>query len=351
MNEAILHGDWLTQRFFIIRHGKNMLTWFSIYVVNGLMKRRPWLLGLLGTGLGLSAGCGSTETNKPMSSTSGLSSGSSSTTSSTSATSSGDPGALGPLRIAYGPGPLQFGDLRLPSGTGPHPVIVVLHGGCWINFYGLDLMHDMSAALTAEGFATWNVEYRRLGDADCKYPNTFLDVGMAVDHVRKLAVDHPLDLSRVTTVGHSAGGHLAVWVAARQKLNATNPLHGTDPLPIKAAVSLAGVLDLAESLNLGVCNGTASQLLEGTPSEVPARYAEASPRQLLPIGVSQKLVHGNADTLVPLVMSQHYWDAAKGAGEANVTLDVIDGADHFDVITPSSTKWPAVLKVIVDVAQ
>ena len=257
----------------------------------------------------------------------------------------------GPLRISYGSGPLQFGDLRLPKGPGPFPVIVVLHGGCWINFYGLDLMHDMSNALTAEGFATWNVEYRRLSDADSKYPNTLLDVGMAVDYVRKLALDHPLDLAKVTTVGHSAGGHLAVWVAARNKLSPTNPLHGSDPLPIKATVALAGVLDLAESLNLGVCNGTASQLLEGTPSEVPVRYAEASPRQLLPLGVVQKLVHGNADTLVPLVMSQHYFDAAKGAGEASISLDVVDGADHFDVITPSSTKWPGVLAAIVDVAQ
>jgi hypothetical protein len=110
-------------------------------------------------------------------------------------------------------------------------------------------------------------------------------------------------------------------------------------------------LDLAESVDLGVCNGIATKLLNGSPSQVPAHYAEASPRALLPIGVQQRLVHGNADTLVPLIMSQHYLDAALAAGEANVTLDVIDGADHFDVITPSSTKWPGVLKAIVDVAK
>lgn len=316
------------------------LTWFCIFAVYESMTRRSWLLGLFGSGLGFSAGCGSTESNKPMTSST-----------SSSATSSGDPMPLGPVRLSYGPGSLQFGDLRLPNGTGPHPVIVVLHGGCWVNFYGLDLMHDMSNALTAEGFATWNVEYRRLGDTESKYPNTLLDVGLAVDHVRKLALDYPLDLAKVTTVGHSAGGHLAVWAAARAKLDAKNPLHGTDPMPLHAAVALAGVLDLAESLTLGVCSGTASQLMEGTPSEVPAHYAEASPRQLLPIGVRQRLVHGNADTLVPLVMSQHYWEAANGAGEANITLEVIDGADHFDVITPSSPKWPGVMKTIVEVAR
>lgn len=303
------------------------------------MVRHAWLMGLLWFGLGSVWGCAAPENNK------------STASSSTASSSGGDPSPEAPLRLAYGSDPLQFGDLRLPKGTGPHPVVVVLHGGCWVNAYGLDLMHDLSAALTAEGFATWNVEYRRIGDAGSDYPTTFLDVGRAVDHVRNMAAEHSLDLSKVTTVGHSAGGHLAVWVAARQKLDAKNPLHGTNPLPIRAAVALAGVLDLAESIDLGVCNGIASKLLQGTPAEAPARYAEASPRALLPIGVRQRLVHGNADTLVPLVMSQHYLDAAVAAGEANIELDVIEGADHFDVITPTSSKWPGVLKAIVDLAR
>lgn len=298
------------------------------------MGRRSWLLGLLGTGLGLSAGCVSTESNKP-----------------TSSTSTGEAGPFGPIRLAYGSDPLQFGDLRLPKGSGPFPIVVVLHGGCWINFYGLDLMQDMSDALTAQGLATWNVEYRRLGDPGSDYPNTLLDAAMAVDHVRKLAQEYPLNLAKVTTVGHSAGGQLAVWVAARPKLDAKNPLHGTNPLPIHAVVSLAGVLDLEESLNLGVCSGTAAKLMQGTPAEVPTRYAESSPRALLPIGVRLRLVHGNADTLVPLVMSQHYLEAAMKAGETNIALDVVDGADHFDIITPSSSKWSGVSKAIVELAQ
>jgi len=302
--------------------------------------RRFWLLGLLGTSVGLSAGCVGSENNKPTVSNS-----------STSTSSGADPSPQEPLRLVYGSDPLQFGDLRVPKGTGPLPVVVVLHGGCWVNAYGFDLMNDLSAALTAEGFVTWNVEYRRIGDPGSEYPNTLLDVGRAVDYLRDIAAEHALDLSKVTTVGHSAGGHLAVWVAARQKLDTKNPLHGTNPLPIHAAVALAGILDLAESVDLGVCNGVATKLLQGTPAEVPAHYAEASPRALLPIGVRQRLVHGNADTLVPVIMSQHYLDAATAAGEANIVLDTIDGADHFDVITPSSSKWPGVLKAIVDVAR
>jgi len=298
------------------------------------MVRRSWLLGVIGASLGLLSGCIGTDNNKPIASTSGA-----------------EVLPQGPLRLAYGSDSLQYGDLRLPKGPGPFPVVVVVHGGCWSNSYGLDLMQDMSAALTAEGIATWNVEYRRLGDAGSDYPNTLLDVGLAVDQLRNLAAEYPLDLSKITTVGHSAGGHLAFWAAARQKLDTKNPLRGTDPLSVRAAVSLAGILDLAESVNLGVCNGVATKLMQGSPSEVPAHYAEASPRALLPIGVRQRLVHGNADFLVPLVMSQHYVDAAMAAGETNVTLDVIDGADHFDMITPSSSKWPRVLQAIVDVAR
>ncbi len=207
---------------------------------------------------------------------------------------------MGPLRIAYGSRPEQFGDLRVPKGSGPFPVVVVIHGGCWVNFYGLDLMHDMSDVLTAQGLATWNIEYRRIGDAESTYPNTMLDVGLAIDHLRKIAAEHRLDLAKVTTVGHSAGGHLAIWAAARAKLDNQNPLHGADPLPIRASVALAGVLDLAESIDLGVCNGTAGKLMQGTPAEVPAHYAESSPKELLPIPVPQRLIHGNADFLSKL---------------------------------------------------
>lgn len=301
--------------------------------------RRVGATGLLGCCLGLVAGCVGTENSKTTAANSSTS------------TSSSTTSPQGPLRLPYGADPQQFGDLRLPQGAGPFPVVVVLHGGCWVNAYHLDLMDELSAALTAEGLATWNVEYRRIGDPGSDYPNTLLDVALAVDHLRDIAAEHALDLAKVTTVGHSAGGHLAVWVAARPKLDAKNPLHGTNPLPIRAVVSLAGVLDLAESIDLGVCSGIASKLMAGTPSTAPAHYAEASPRSLLPIGVRQRIVHGNADTLVPFVMSQHYVDAALAAGEANVVLDTVDGADHFDVITPSSTKWPGVLKAIVDVAR
>jgi acetyl esterase/lipase len=254
------------------------------------------------------------------------------------ATEDAGPGAIVKERVAYGEGPQQFGDLRVPPGKGPRAVAVVIHGGCWVNQYGLDLMDGMSESLARAGLATWNIEYRRIGDPGGGYPNTLTDVGAAIDALRALAPKHDLDLAKVITVGHSAGGHLGVWAAARPKLPVTSSIRGADPLPIRAAVALAGVLDLSESIDLDVCGGLASKLVGGAPSEVPARYAEASPRALLPLGVRQRLIHGTADTLVPFVMSEHYQSAAQAAGDA-VDLSPIQGGDHFDVIETSSSKW------------
>ncbi|MDI1483293.1 alpha/beta hydrolase [Polyangium sp. y55x31] len=290
-------------------------------------------LGLV-ISLALLSGCAGPEAGKPPEPAS-------------SSTGGGAP--VGPLRLSYGPDPSQFGDLRVPQGRGPHPVMVILHGGCWHKAYGKDQMDGMSESLTKVGFATWNVEYRRLGEPGGGYPATLTDVGLAVDKLRDLAPMHHLDTTKVFTVGHSAGGHLAVWVAARPRLAADNPLRGANPLPVAGAVSLAGVLDLAESVDLGVCGGAAAKLLGGSSTEVPARYAEASPRALLPIGVRQILVHGDADGIVPLVMSSHYLDAAKAAGEKDLTLRVVEGGDHFDVIEPSSTKWAEVSQAIVGI--
>jgi acetyl esterase/lipase len=209
-----------------------------------------------------------------------------------------------PIRITYGSDDLQFGDLRLPSGLGPYPVTVVIHGGCWSNFFGLDLMDDMSDALTAAGVAPWNIEYRRIGDPGGGFPNTLIDVGMAVDKVRDLAPVYHLDLSRVITVGHSAGGHLGLWVAVRHRLPAGHLLRGAAPLLLSAVVTLAGIPNLAESVALNVCIGDApgggvavpyaAVLMGGTPDQVPQLYAVASPSELLPLSLRQTLIHGDS---------------------------------------------------------
>jgi acetyl esterase/lipase len=159
---------------------------------------RPLRLGFASS-LVLLLGCAGPEASKPPE----------------PATSSGAGAAeTVPVRLAYGPDPAQIGDLRVPPGAGPHPVFVVLHGGCWLEVYGKDLMDGLSESLTKAGFATWNVEYRRMGSPGGGYPATLTDVGLAVDALREIGPKHQLDVAKVYTVGHSAGGHLAVWVAA-----------------------------------------------------------------------------------------------------------------------------------------
>ena len=252
-----------------------------------------------------------------------------------------------PHVVPYGADARQFGVLRVPAGPGPHPVAVIIHGGCWLNTFTLDLMEGVSAALTAAGLATWNIEYRRLGDPGGGYPQTFTDVGRAIDTVRDLAHQCPLDLGKVLTVGHSAGGHLGVWAAARPRLPLGHPLRGTAPLPLTAVVALAGVLDLAASVAHTACGPRAAQLLGGSPAQVPARYAATSPSALVPLGIRQLLIHGTADTLVPLAVSQQYQQRALAAGDREVQLQTIPHGDHFALITPSSPQWPQVLAWIV----
>src|SRR5438132_9320670 len=118
-------------------------------------------------------------------------------------------------RIAYGPDRFQFGDLRLPSGSGPRPVAIVIHGGFWREKYDLEYIVPVCEALTAAGVVTWNLEYRRIGNAGGGWPGTFEDVAAGADHLHSLAHEFNLDLNRVIAIGHSAGGHLAFWLASR----------------------------------------------------------------------------------------------------------------------------------------
>jgi acetyl esterase/lipase len=250
------------------------------------------------------------------------------------------PPAPADLTSAYGTEPWQVGELRLPPEAGPHPVAVVLHGGCWLAAYDRGYVGRMSAALARAGFATWTPEYRRLGHAGGGWPGTFEDVGLAIEHLRVLATNPPLDLQRVVLIGHSAGGQLALWYAASGRLPKSSALYRSQPLPVRGIISLAGVTDLRTTTT--AC-GDCPQRLLGEPTEFSARLAQASPLELLPLGVPQWLLHGAQDSIVPPELSRAYERAARTAGD-EVQLRIIPEAGHFELIDPESAAWPVVLE-------
>ena len=252
----------------------------------------------------------------------------------------------GATRLAYGAGTLHFGDLRIPRGAGPFPVAVVIHGGCWRAENDLRHISHLAEALTGAGIATWTIEYRRIGDPGGGWTGTFADVAAGTDHVRKLAAQFPLDPGRVALVGHSAGGHLALWLAARQNLPAGSPLSPVQPLTLRGIVSLAGITDLRTfSTGSAYCNVSVPLLLGGTVDEVPERYAQASPIELLPLRIPQRLLHGALDPHVPVEHSRRFTTNARGLGD-DVALTVLPDVGHFDLIAPWSKAWTAVERTV-----
>jgi len=256
------------------------------------------------------------------------------------------------IRLSYGPEILQFGELFLPTRQGiqqPFPVVILIHGGFWRNPYDYTLMTSLAKDLAQRGIATWNIEYRRIGDKGGGWPCTLLDVALATDYIRTIAPTYQLDLNRIVTVGHSAGGHLALWLVARPKIAKNSPVAGSNisnvPLPLAGAISLAGVNDLELSSKLHLGNDAASELLGGTFDEVPERYAATSPATMLPLGIPQVLVHGTADDRVPYSMSQVYLAAAQAAGDP-IRLITLPGEDHFVVINVNSQAWQQIVTAI-----
>jgi acetyl esterase/lipase len=230
-------------------------------------------------------------------------------------------------RIAYGAEPLQFGDLRLPAGGGPHPLAVVVHGGYWQAIYNLTHAGHLCVDLAGHGIATWNVEYRRVGDPGGGWPGTLEDVVLALHHVPALAQTRPIDVGRIAVVGHSAGGHLALLAALRARV------------PLRGVISLAGVVDPHETDRRGDDRGLARRFLGGGPDELPERWAEASPRAQLPLGFRYLLASGTADV---------HWEpneltaaAAREAGD-DVELLALPGAGHFELVDPLAPEWGVV---------
>lgn len=258
------------------------------------------------------------------------------------------------MRLSYGDLPQQFGELSLPPGAGPHPVAVVVHGGCWLSIADLTYMRHLSAALVAEGWAAWNLEFRRSDDSGGGWPGTFQDVGAGTDHLRELASRFPLDLGRVITVGHSSGGQLALWLAARPGLDSRDSVQtevrGSAPLTVQGVIGLAAIADLEDfdQRTDRSCPRTAvPDLLGGVRAERPGRWAAVDPGGRLPLGVAQLLVTGELDGIVPLAHDREFGDRATAAGDTVRVLG-IPGAGHFEVVAPWTSAWETLRPSIVD---
>ncbi len=257
------------------------------------------------------------------------------------------PRAAADARVAYGPDPRQFGELWVPAGEGPLPVIVLVHGGCWqADLPGLELMDYLAADLKARGYAVWNLEYRRIGHPGGAWPGTFQDVAAGLDHLRTLAPGRSLDLSRVVLVGHSAGGHLVSWLAARPGLPKTSPLWTREPLPVKGVVSLAGINDLESFRERGPdrCGGpqTIDDLVSAAARGGQDLYADTSPARLPAPEAQAAVISGGLDPIVPPGFGPPFatrWSAAE------IT---IGRAGHFELIDPTSPAWRDEIVPVID---
>jgi acetyl esterase/lipase len=264
------------------------------------------------------------------------------------------------LAVPYGPGDDHVADVRLPSSTarsssarpGPAPLVLFLHGGFWRAAYDRAHTRPLAAALAAEGFAVCTPEFRRTGQPGGGWPGTFDDIAAAVDRlpglVRDAAGTDLISGEPAVLAGHSAGGHLALWAAARHMLAPDAPWHRTQPR-VAGVVALAAVSDLAACYAMRLGHDAVLPLLGGAPSEFPERYRMTDPVRLLPLGCPVRLVHGIADDVVPCALSTGFAARCRAAGD-DVSLVELPGAGHFDVIDPLSGAWPRVVAAFVSLA-
>lgn len=243
--------------------------------------------------------------------------------------------------VAYGAAPSQYGELFVPAGGGPFPLAVIIHGGCWTKeFGGISQMRNMAGALTQQGIAVWNIEYRRFDEAGGGYPGMYQDVASAMDRLRQLAPQHRLDLQRIVLVGHSAGGHLAQWAAARARLPHSSPLYVAQPLAVPVVISLGGLADLRneERLIKTSCDRDMVQLTGQPSASRPDVFSDTSPAEMLPSGVRTVLIHGELDVIAPTRVGQDYARRAQAAGDTAEVI-VLAGASHYDEVAASSRAW------------
>lgn len=245
--------------------------------------------------------------------------------------------------IAYGPDGMQKVDVWLPAkAREPYETVLMVHGGCWTtSIADRSLMNWIADDLRNAGYAVWNIDYRGVDRGGGGYPGTFQDAAKAADALRANAASLSLDTKRIVAVGHSAGGHLALWLAARGRLPKDSPLHTARPLRIARVISLGGLPDL-EATAASPDNGCGTDVvgrLTGTPqTDRLDVYRDTSVTRLLPLEVPQDLVNGREDRIIPLRLATDYERQARKAGD-KITLSIVPGTGHVELIAPESAAW------------
>lgn len=248
--------------------------------------------------------------------------------------------------VRYGRHPDHVVEVLAPPDASGRPLIVVIHGGFWRAQYDRGHTAPQCAALAAEGYAVAAIEYRRVGDGG-GWPETCTDLATGLDALPELLGDL-IDPQRVLLMGHSAGGHLALWAASRHRLPAGAPGHRATPPPLRGVVSLAGVADLNWAVAADLGDGAAQAFVGVPPEDDPeGRFALADPARLLPIGLPTICLHGGLDDHVPADCAAVYVAAAREAGDP-AELRILDWEDHFSLVTPGSAAWPHVLRAAAD---
>lgn len=248
-----------------------------------------------------------------------------------------------PIPVSYGRSDSQRGTLRIPSGDGPFPVAVLIHGGCWTRgFATLADIEPFGEALAQGGIAVWNIEYRQMGEEGAGWPGTFEDVIDAINELPRLAQAYPLDLQRVSFVGHSAGAHLAAFAATRQRRDggwaASISVKPVSVVLVDGPAELTPLVGPDEE----ICGQPViAPLMGGTPADQPERYALVSAMRRLPLGVRQLFVVGE---LAPFMSP--YVEAARASGDP-VQVIAPEGATHFDLISPGTASGGDVVQFVL----
>ena len=253
--------------------------------------------------------------------------------------------------IATGPAKTDIVDLWLPDGEGPHPVVIMLHGGCWQKgIADRSLMNYAAEDLRKRGLAVWNIEYRGVDEPGGGYPGTFQDVAGASDALLEHAGKHNLSTDRIVALGHSAGGHLALWLAARKKLPKTSPLFQENPLPLHTVINSGGLADLKASAPVTVpdCLSEILDHLTGPPSNLrPNVFSDTSPSELLPFETIQISVNGAEDGIAPPILGIGYTEKARKSGD-KAEVRIIQGAGHVELIAPGTDAFETQATILIE---